>query len=132
MTLFARLAAIAALGSAVFSTPAMAQDAPVLGTWETVMETPMGTLTGTLKLSQADGGYTVELAEQMPEGTPAMQSAISNVMVEGDTLTFDRSLTTDQGPIELKYSLAAQGNELTGKADSAFGAIPITGTRAAQ
>ncbi len=132
MNIFTRLAAAFALGSAMLSAPAMAQDGPLVGSWETAMVTPMGSITGTLTLSQAGGAYTVELAEQLPEGMPAMQSAISNVAVEGNTLTFDRALTTDQGPMELKYSLTADGDAITGAANSSFGAIPITGTRAAQ
>jgi len=132
MTIFTRLAAAAAFGSAMIAAPAIAQESPVVGSWETAMETPMGNFSATLKLSHVDGAYVVEMAEQMPEGSPAMESAISNVAVEGSTLTFDRSLTTPQGPMELKYSFTADGDAITGAANSEFGAMAITGTRAAE
>ena len=62
---------------------------------------------------------------------PAMVSTISNVVVDGNAITFDRSLETPQGPMQLAYRFTADGDTITGEATSSFGAIPITGTRAA-
>lgn len=132
MTMFARLAGAVALGSALISAPAFAQDAPIAGAWETTMETPMGNFAATLTVSPAGEGYAVEMAEQMPEGMPAMESTISNVVVDGSTVTFDRALTTPQGQMALKYSFTATGDAITGAANSDFGAMAITGTRKAE
>lgn len=114
--------------------PALAQDA-LLGSWHTVSETPMGNFTATMILSQADGGYKVEMVEEAPDGPgggeamPAMQSTFSKIEVEGQNLRFLRSLETPQGPMELSYSFTAEGDTLTGEANSSFGAIAITGKR---
>lgn len=130
MNTFTRIAAAFSLSLAGVATPVLAQQAEALGKWETQMETPMGNFSATLTVAEADGAYSVEMTEQMPEGMPAMESTISNVAVDGRTVTFDRALTTPQGTMELKYSFTADGDMLTGAANSDFGAMAITGNRA--
>ncbi len=131
MNRFTRIAAALAFSIAI-AAPAAAQESTPVGSWETTMETPMGNFSATLTVAEEGGAYTVAMAEQMPADMPAMESTISNVAVEGDKVTFDRALTTPQGPMELKYTFTANGDAITGQADSAFGAMAITGTRAAQ
>ena len=130
-----RLAGLACLAAAgLVASPAMGQDA-LLGSWITVTETPMGNFTATMIVSRADGGYKVEMVEEAPQGAgggeamPAMQSTFSKIEVEGQNLRFQRSLDTPQGAMELNYSFTAQGDTLTGEADTGFGAIAITGKR---
>jgi len=130
MKLFASIAAAAA--ALALSAPVMAQESAALGSWATTMETPMGNFSATMTLSHEGDAYSVQMAEQMPEGMPAMESTISNVAVEGSTITFDRSLTTPQGVMALKYSFTADGDAITGQANSDFGAMAITGARKTQ
>jgi hypothetical protein len=121
---------IAAVGGLALAAPALAQ---VEGEWAAAAETPQGAFEFGLTVAAADGGHTVAIADApppgAPAGAPAMESTISDVVVDGDKLTFKRSITTPQGPMELNYELTASGDTLSGTANSSFGAIPITGTR---
>lgn len=129
-----RFAALA-LGASLMAAPAWAQDVPgVLGTWDTAAVTDFGTFEATMTVAEGGEGYTVEMADVVPEGgggMPPMESSISDVAVDGNSLTFKRSLTTPQGPMELSYSFTAEGDAISGEANSSFGAIPVNGTRAA-
>ena len=137
MSRFTRVAVALAFGMTFTSAPALGQD--VLGRWATVAQTPMGEFTSTMSLIEGADGFVVEMVEAAPAGPgaaeagamPQMASTISNVVVDGNTLSFDRSMETPQGPMELSYRFTAEGDSLTGEATSSFGAIPITGTRAA-
>lgn len=124
----------ALLGSAMLAAPLAAHEhEAILGNWDTVLETPMGSFEAGLTVAYGEEGYTVQIEDRPPEGgeaMPPMESTISDVAVEGDTVTFLRSLTTPQGPMELTYTLTADGDALSGEAASSFGGVPITGTRA--
>lgn len=126
---------LAAVATALLATPAMADHhATIVGDWDTVTESPMGNFEATMSIASDDDGYTVEIQDTPPEGgqaMPPMESTISDVSIDGNTLTFLRTLSTPQGPMELTYSLTAEGDSLSGEANSSFGAIPISGTRAA-
>lgn len=130
-----KLVTTALLGSALLAAPAIAQEGgSILGDWDTVTETPMGNFEAGISIDGDEEGYTVEIEDRPPEGgeaMPPMESTISDVAVDGTTVTFTRALTTPQGPMELTYSLTADGDSLAGEANSSFGAVPITGTRAA-
>lgn len=127
--------AIAALAASLFAVPALAQDhAAVVGDWDTITETPMGDFAAGITVEHGADGYSVMIEDRPPEGAaamPPMESTISNIAVDGDTVTFVRSLSTPQGPMELTYTLTADGNALAGEANSVFGAVPISGTRTA-
>lgn len=130
-----RLITAALLGSAMLAAPAFAHEhEPVLGIWDTAAVTDFGTFEATMIVAAGEEGYSVEMVDVAPEGgqgMPPMESSISEVLVEGAALTFTRSLTTPQGPMELSYSFTAEGDVISGSANSSFGAIPVSGTRAA-
>ena len=125
-----------ALGAAMIATPAIAQDSPVVGTWNTEAVTDFGTFAATMIVTQGEDGYAVEIVDQTPAGgaqagaPPQMESTISDVMVDGSTFSFRRSLDTPQGPMELTYTGSVEGDALTAQVGSSFGNIPVTGTRA--
>jgi hypothetical protein len=128
-----RFAALAA--AAVFATtPAWAADSPVVGTWATEAKSDFGTFKSTWTVAQNGGTYTVDVKDAPQEGGPGgdgppPKSTISNVAVNGNTLTFDRELVMGDMTIKLAYKVTADGNALTGQTHSDFGDIPITGTR---
>jgi hypothetical protein len=129
-----RFAALAAAVS--FAAPALAASA-VVGSWDTTINVQDTKINATLTVAEAAGGYTVDMKEGPMPGAPggpeggaaAMPSKISDVVVDGDKLTFKRHLTTPQGEMDLAYAVTAAGNNLTGTINSQFGDIPITGTR---
>ncbi|GEM_PF-1636561 len=129
-----RLAALA-MGASLIAVPAAAQDSPVLGTWNTEAVTDFGTFAATMIVAVEGDGYTVEIVDVPGEGPgaqagPPMESAISDVSVDGSTFSFKRSLTTPQGPMDLSYTGSVEGDALTATVASGFGDIPVTGTRA--
>jgi hypothetical protein len=130
-----RFAALA-FAASLLSTPALAQESPVLGTWNTQAVTDFGTFASTMTVLDDEGSYIVTLEDVAPAGggaaPPAMESSISDVVVDGATFTFKRSLTTPQGAMELAYAGTVDGNNLTATVTSPMGAIPVTGTRAAE
>jgi len=134
-----RFAALAA-AAMVFATPAMAADSPVVGTWATEAKSDFGTFKSTWTVANNNGTYTIDVKDAPPEGGPPggdaggappapPKSTISNVAVDGSTLTFDRELVMGDMTIKLAYKVTADGNSLTGMTHSDFGDIPITGTR---
>lgn len=125
------LLAALALGSATMAAaPAYAQASPVAGSWEIAMETPVGERRSTMTIAPADASYTVSFVDPPADGGGAVpQGTITEVKVDGNAFSFKRSLTIEQGPIELRYSGTVDGNALTGSVDTDFGAFAIKGTR---
>jgi hypothetical protein len=126
LTRFAALAFAASL----FATPAMAQDSPVLGTWNTQAVTDFGTFASTMTVLDDEGSYLVTMEDVPVEGMPAMEGSVSDVVVDGASFTFTRSLTSPQGVMELAYSGTVDGDSMTATVTSPMGSIPVTGTRA--
>jgi opacity protein-like surface antigen len=129
-----RFAALA-VAAIVVATPAFAADSPVAGTWATEAKSDFGTFKSTWTVAESGGTYTVDVKDAPQEGGPGggdgapPKSTISNVAVDGSTLTFDRELVMGDMTIKLSYKVTADGNNLTGQTHSDFGDIPITGTR---
>lgn len=134
LTKSVRLAALALTASFV-SVPAYAEDSGALGTWDTAIDVQGMTIEATLTLSGEVGAYAAEIVDGpmpgAPADAPAMESAISDVSVEGADFSFKRALTTPQGPMNLAYSGTVDGDTLTGQIVSDFGPIALTGTRVA-
>ncbi|MGZ3233943.1 MAG: hypothetical protein ACXU7O_04535 [Croceibacterium sp.] len=135
-----RFAVIAAAGALVAASPAFAADPPVVGTWATVAKTDFGTFKLTWTVAQSGGAYTIDVKDAPPEGgapggdaggaaAAPPKSTISDVVVDGNTLSFNRELVMGDMTIKLSYKVTADGNMLTGQTHSDFGDIPITGTR---
>ena len=135
-----RFAALAVAGAMFAATPALAADSPVVGTWATEAKSDFGTFKSTWTVAQNGGAYTIDVKDAPPEGgapggdaggaPPAPpKSTISDVAVNGNTLTFNRELVMGDMTIKLAYKVTADGNTLTGQTHSDFGDIPITGTR---
>ncbi len=129
--------ALLATGTVLIAAPAYAAS-PVVGTWDTAIQVQDNTIKSTVTVAQAGSGYTVDIKDGPmpggpggPEGAAAapMPSQISDVAVNGSTITFKRHLTTPQGAMDLGYTLTADGSKLTGTVKSDFGDIPVTGTR---
>lgn len=125
---FAALAASVAF----IATPAMAQDSGVVGTWNTAVETPGGNFESAWTFAEDGGVYTLEMENAPAEGGPGgdMEATTSDVVVEGNTFSFKQAVTTPQGAMEIAISGTVDGDALTAEANTDFGAMPISGTRA--
>jgi hypothetical protein len=132
------LAATALSAAALFATAAFAASS-VVGTWSVATETPNGKREGTLTVAQTGSAYSVTYVATAPAGGaaggpgaggPPPQSTISDVAVNGNTLTFKRSFSGGpNGPIDIAYTLTADGNAISGTSKSSFGEAKVTGTR---
>lgn len=132
-----RFTALAAAGALLAATPAFAADSAVAGTWATEAKSDFGTFKSTWTVANNGGTYTVDVKDAPMEGGPGggepPKSTISNVKVDGSTLSFDRELVMGDMTIKISYTATADGNALTGQSHVSFGDmpmdIPITGTR---
>lgn len=124
---------LTAAALALFATPAAAGDSPAEGAWAIEAKTDFGTFKSDWTVAEADGAYTLEMVDQPMEGAPdggaPPTSTISNLVVEGNHMTFDRSLDMGGQAMAMKYDLTVDGDALAGTAKMDFGEIPITGTR---
>ena len=133
------LAAAMLAGAAFMSTPALAADSPVVGSWATEAKSDFGTFKAVWTVAQDGDSYTVDVKDEPPEGGGGgggggppggpPQSTISDVMVDGNTLTFKRELMIGDMTIDLNYTVTVDGDTMTGNTHSDFGDIPITGMR---
>jgi hypothetical protein len=134
MKINTRIAAAFALGSALLAAPVMAQDSPVIGVWNTEARTDFGTFVSTVTVAHDGGAYTVTIVDTPPpgagEGMPALASTVTDVTVDGANFSFKRNLESPQGAMVLTYNGSVAGDALTAEVASAFGNIPVTGTRA--
>jgi hypothetical protein len=129
MKKFSLFAGAALAASIVVAAPALAAS-PVEGKWAIEAKTDFGTFKSTMTVAESGGATTVEMADVPTEGMPPPgPSKISDVKVDGNTLTFKREISFGDMPIALDYTATVDGNTLTGTANSSFGATPITGTR---
>ena len=128
-----RFAVIAAAGALFAASPAFDADSPVVGTWATEAKSDFGTFKSTWTVADTNGAYTIDVKDAPQEGAPAdappPKSTISDLKVDGNTLTFNRELVMGDMTIKLAYKVTADGSMLTGMTHSDFGDIPITGTR---
>lgn len=133
MKLKLAFAALAA-GATIFSAPVLAQDSPVVGTWNTEAVTDFGTFAAEMTVSERADGYAIQFVDAPMEGAPAdapsMESTISDIVINGSDFSFKRSLTTPQGPMDLNYTGSVEGDTLTATVGSQMGEMSVTGTRA--
>ena len=127
---FRSIAAALTLAASLFATPVLAQESSVVGVWDTQAVTDFGTFASTLTVIEDEGGYLVTIEDAPAEGMPAMEGSVSDVVVDGSTFSFKRSMTSPQGPMELAYAGTVEGDSLTATVASPMGSIPVTGTRA--
>ena len=124
-----KISLFAAAALAVVSAPAFAAS-PADGTWALEAKTDFGTFKSTMTVADSGGATTVEIVDVPAEGMPPPgPSKISDVKVDGNTLTFKREISFGDMPMTLDYTATVDGDALTGTANSSFGATPITGTR---
>jgi hypothetical protein len=94
------------------------------GTWNLMMQTPMGERRSKLTLSTAGGTLT---GQQEAEGNT---TDIAEGTVNGNDLSWKVSITNPM-PLTLTFSGTVDGNNLNGTADTGmFGSFPFEGTRA--
>ena len=125
--------AVLVAGATLAAAPALGQASAVLGTWNTAVDVQGQKIEATMTFAAAGDGHSVEIKDGpmpgAPADAPAMESKISDVVIDGAKFAFKRELATPQGTMNLSYSGTVDGDTLTGEVGSDFGPIAITGTR---
>jgi len=100
------------------------------GNWEYTSETPAGSSGGIIAIKKEDSDYTGTITYDDPEGSGKATSPLSDIALEGNTLTF--SFEVDAGGTKLTVDITAEIEEdsLEGTMEvSQYGSFPIQGTR---
>lgn len=95
------------------------------GTWETVVNSPMGQQKATLTLATDGGSLTGTMAGA--QGSMALEDG----KVDGNTATWTANMTNPM-PIKLEFTATVEGDEISGNVKlGAFGNATFKGTRQA-
>ena len=98
--------------------------ANVDGSWNTVAKTPMGNQEAVLTVASSGDSFTGTFSGAMGN------TEVKDGKVDGDRLTFAIDITVPM-PMTLTGDVVIDGDNLNGTVTAgAFGAFPITGTRA--
>ncbi len=123
---------VVAAAAALFASPALAEGSGVAGAWAVEAKTDFGTFKSDWTVAEDGGAYTLDMKDAPMEGGPGgdpPKSTISNFVVDGDHVTFDRALDMGGQQMKMSYDFKVEGDALSGTAKSDFGDIPISGTR---
>jgi hypothetical protein len=113
----------------VLATQARAQS--FLGEWTATADTPGGGVSETITAVKTDKGYTitVKLVEAPPEGAPEAGPG-TDIVLNGDTFSYKRSIPTPNGPLVITYTGVVSGDRFTGTVDlGGFAQTPYNGVR---
>lgn len=100
---------------------------PVIGVWEFRRERQGQEIVSTLTVSQGADGKIA--ADWKGGGDQESTWQISDVKYENDKLTFTRKNTNPDRPMEMTYSLTAQGDTISGTTTSQRGEREVEGKR---
>ena len=94
------------------------------GTWNTIMNTPMGAQNGTMTLTTDGGSLSGKLSG--PQG----DIDLADGTVDGNSLTWKADITSPMA-MTLEFSATVDGAEMSGDVKlGSFGNATFTGTRA--
>ena len=96
----------------------------IAGKWNVTMDTPIGTQKFSWDLQENGGAWTGTMNSQ---GGP---SQLAGVKVEGDKLSFDTTVNSPMGSVNLAFNGAVSGANVTGVCKTMFGDIAFSGVRA--
>ena len=123
------LVLLVALLAPAFATEAHTQS--FLGEWTATVETPGGGVSETITAVKTDKGYaiTVKLVEGPPEGVPEAGPGME-ILLDGDTFSYKRSITTPEGTLVITYAGVVSGDTFKGTVDlGGFAQAPYNGVR---
>lgn len=116
---------IAAAFVLALAAPALAADnAPVLGKWESTTETPQRTFQVVFEFAEVDG--ELKGAWSNPRGR---NGDLMNVSWDGETLKFERDIAAGGQTFRLYYEATVDGDTMTGTMRNPRGQREFTATR---
>lgn len=95
----------------------------IVGTWNLVLDTPMGKQEPTFTVVQTEGALSGKFVS--PQG----ELAVPAITDTDGQIAFDMNIDAAGQQLLLKFTGAVDGDSLTGSFASDFGDMPVTGTR---
>lgn len=114
----------AAVALALAPAALAADNAPVLGKWESTTETPQRTFQVVFEFTEADG--ELKGAWSNPRGR---SGELTNVSWDGETLKYERDIEAGGQVFRLYYEATVDGDTMTGKMTTPRGEREFTATR---
>lgn len=111
------------LGVAAIVALALAAHADVTGQWALTSEGMRGTNRSVLTIERTEDGYRGTIAGQ--RGT----RDLSALAVDGDDFSFELTMPTRMGAIDLTYTGTVSGDTVSGTIATPMGERPFSGTR---
>jgi opacity protein-like surface antigen len=114
---------VAAVALALASPLVAADNAPVLGKWESTTETPQRTFQVVFEFTEVDGELKATWSN------PRRNGDLKNVTWDGETVKFERDLQAQGQSFRLSYEATVDGNKMTGTMTTPRGDREFTATR---
>lgn len=95
----------------------------VAGKWNVTMDTPIGTQKFVWDLQHAEGGWKGAMEGQTG------RSELNAIKVDGNNFGFDTRVNSPMGAINLTFSGAVNGDQISGACKTMFGNSQFTGQR---
>ena len=99
---------------------------PFVGAWSITVDTPIGSLPGTLNLA-ADG--TGSMAIEAPGAESQPPTAFENVTFTDNKAAFSTTVNAQGQQLTFSFNGTVEGDDLTGAFDTDFGQFAVSGTR---
>jgi hypothetical protein len=117
-----------ALVAPMVATPA--QEPSLLGDWTATARTAGGDVSETLRVVRSGNSFaiTAKRVGAGPDGPEAGPG--TDIVLDGDTFSYKRSVTTPDGTLVITYSGVVSGDTFTGTVNlGGFAEAPYTGVR---
>ena len=111
------------LGLAAMAAIGIAAQAEVAGSWALTSEGMRGTNHSVLTIERTDEGYRGNLEGQ--RGSRELPA----ITVDGDSFSFELTMQTRMGDIDLSYAGTVTGDTVSGTIATPMGERPFSGTR---
>lgn len=95
----------------------------IAGKWNVTMNTPIGAQKFVWDLQQAGGQWSGSME------SPFGKSDLRDVKVNGADVGFSASVNSPMGALDLAFSGAVNGDQISGMCKTRFGDSPFTGER---
>ena len=95
----------------------------IAGKWNVSMDTPIGRQQFAWDFRESGGAWTGVL-----DG-PTGRADLKDIKVNGDTVAFETRVNSPMGAINLSFSGAVSGDQISGTCKTMFGNAQFSGTR---
>jgi hypothetical protein len=121
------LGVLALVFAAAFAAPPA--DRPFVGKWTATASSPGGDSIETLTVVKVGNGFALTAKPAMPPPEGVVVSAGVDIVLDGNSFSYKRTITTPGGILVISYSGVVSGDKFTGTADIGGTKVPYNGVR---